>query len=220
MKRVPTDVQAFLFFPKGTDEQDMTLTFSETHHYPRTIVNFKITPPVAYYLPVGSYGWDFIRKHRESWVSESARTIKNPRFLETWCKQRGYQLMTKTAGRTELFYRGYYNVHAELDKRLEHVEYRYFYPFWHRFLPPSAYPSRRCILNWSTHEAWVLDQWTIEYATTGKIRGTTLFWWPSRHYVQKWARRNGFAWSEELPTMQDLLAKGKKTKCKTTLESS
>jgi hypothetical protein len=209
VKPSPTDVQAYLFFPAGTPEQDMTPDFSRDHHLRRTIVNFKTTPPTAFHLPVDSYGWKYIQKHRERWVSETDTAPKDPKFLETWCREHGYTFVPIVASRRSLIVSAYYSPSTMLDPRLDHVEYRYFYPPCRLLFPRSTYSSKRCVLNWSTYRAWALDLWTLEYAISGKIRGTALFWWPSRHYVQKWAKRNGFEWSEKLPTMEDLLAKSK-----------
>lgn len=205
-------VLAYLFFPRGTSEQDMTLEFNEKRHYRRTIVNFKTSPPAAYYLPTDSYAWKLIKNRSDLWVSELDEEPNNPDYVKAWCEKRGYSFAPRVARREDLLNALNYSPSTGLDRRLEHVEYRYFYPLWYELFRdkkiPSRLPSRRSILNWSTMKAFPLDWWTLKLATTGKIRGTTVLWIPRPHYVQRWARSHGFEWSDRLPTMEDLLAKG------------
>jgi len=212
-KRSPiVGVQAYLFFPRNTHDQDKKLEFNEEHHYHRTIVNSKTNPPTAFYLPTGSYAWKWISKHPELCFSETEeeQDKTNPDFLKEWCGKRGYQLQPHPAGRDDLLFINIpqYSTGNSLDPRLRHVEYRYFYPLYHRlFRSRSGVPSRRAILNWSAMKAFPLDFWTMKLVGTGKIRGSTMIWMPIPHHVQRWTRKHGFEWSDKLPTIEDLLAK-------------
>ncbi len=208
-RRTPfLDVQAFLFFPKGTSAEDRTLEFNEEHRYPRTIVNFKSVPPVAYYLPVRSFAYDLVRKQRELCVLETSAAKFDAEFLRKWCTNRKYEFRNRVPTRADLLFSNSPSYYKEesLDNRLTHVEYRLFYPIHHLLLSQKPMPSRRAILNWSTMKAFPLDYWNLKLVSDSKIRGSTLMAIPIPHYVQKWAKNHKFEWSDRLPTMQDLLA--------------
>jgi DNA-binding MarR family transcriptional regulator len=62
-------VQAYLFFPRGTPEQNKNLDYHAKNLHHRLIVDLKTTPANAYFLTPGSAGWELIRKHPEMWIS-------------------------------------------------------------------------------------------------------------------------------------------------------
>lgn len=207
-------VAAYLFFPKGTSDQDRTLPYHKDHHFHRVIVNFKTRPPSAYYLPTKSYAWSLIEKHPELWVSEWDETPNDPDYVKKWCEAQKYVFAPRVASRNDLLATTteMVNVGTNLDAALEHVEWRFFFPYYPR--SKNMVPPRRCILNWSTMKAFPCDLWTMKLVVTGKIRGTSIMWIPMPHYVQRWARSHGFEWSDRLPTMTDLLEKGSTTQTK------
>jgi len=210
MKQSPiVGVTAYLFFPRGTVNEDKTLAYHEQHHYRRTIVNTKRKPPIAYYLPSGSYSWRLIERHPELWFSELDTAPKDPDFVENWAKRRDYRFEPKSPSRENLLAMELYNpdLVAPFDHRLEHVEARLFYPFYQGILPTS-FPHKRCILNWSTMKAWTLNEHTLQ-ELGGKVRPASTVWWPMPQYVQRWARKHGFEWSDKSPTMSELKRKRK-----------
>ena len=208
-------VAAYLFFPKNTPDQDRTLQYHKDHHYHRTIVNFKTKPPNAYYLPTKSYAWSLIEKHPELWVSEWDENPNDPDYVKKWCEAHKYSFGPRVPSRNDLLATEMFNIVTNLDQALEHVEWRFFIPYYHRSLSKNmGVPPRRCILNWSTMKAFPCDFWAMKLVITGKIRGASIPWIPMPHYVQRWARSHGFEWSDRLPTMKDLLEKGSATQTK------
>jgi len=208
MRRSPVvGVQAYLFFPKETPEKDRTMEYHKTHFDHRVIVNFKTTPPFAFYLPVDSYAWKLIKKHPELRVVERDFALRDADYVRKWCEKRKYKFESRVASRNDLLLADKFNVITNLDPRLVHVEWRFFLPFYYRFLPKDKVPSRRSILNWSTMRAFPLDSWTMKLLVAGKIRGSSVIAMPTLHYVQKWAKDRGFEWYDRLPTMKDLLMK-------------
>lgn len=99
-------VMAYLFFPAETPEKDKTLDYHSKNLHHRLIVNHKTTPPKAYYLTSGSYGWKFIQENSDKWVSQvvisKEYTIDDPDFTENWCKKKGYQLHPRVAEKEDL----------------------------------------------------------------------------------------------------------------------
>jgi hypothetical protein len=204
-------VTAHLFFPSEAAIENRTTKFYKDNNYRHNglIVNHKtgMNRPIAYYLPVNSYPWRVLEKQPAIMVPEVDTTNGHPDYVK-WCADRNYILIPKVAGKEDLLASTVqYIDESTLDARLRDVEYRYFISFYDllkkRFLPP-----RRIILNWSSKMAYVLDSWTMRLVVEGKIRGQTIMMLkPTFHYAQKWAKRQGFEWSEKLATMDDLLAK-------------
>jgi hypothetical protein len=202
-------VTAYLFFPKATADQDRTLPYHKDHHYRGTFVNFKTIPPSAYYLTPKSYAWTLIEKHPELWVREWDDDPSDPDYVKKWCEARKFSFAPRVPSRNDLLRMETFNIVTDLDPALEHVEYRFFCPYYNRSLGKSGgVPPRRCVLNWSTMKAFPCDFWTMKLVVAGKIRGTSVIWIPIPHYVQRWTKSRGFEWSDRLPTMRDFLAKG------------
>jgi hypothetical protein len=84
-------VQAYLFFPVHIPRSDRTLEYHEKHFSHRLIVNYKTEPPKAYFLPTDSYGWKFINKYTDLWISENDPDPSDDGSTEKWCKGKGYQ---------------------------------------------------------------------------------------------------------------------------------
>lgn len=204
-------VTAHLFFPSETAVENRTIKSYKDNNYRHygLIVNHKtgMNPPIAYYLPVNSYAWRLLEKQPEMMVPEVDSTQGHPDYVK-WCADKNYVLKPKVAGRGDLVTTTilFSDEHA-LDPRLRDVEYRFFFSLYDK-LKKRQLPPRRVVLNWSTRVAYALDSWTVRLVVEGKIRGhTTTMLKPTLHYAQKWAKRQGFEWSEKLATMDDLLAK-------------
>jgi hypothetical protein len=200
-------VQAYLFFPQNTPEDSKKIEYHQKHLNHRVIVNFKTIPPKAYYLPVGSYPWKLVKRHKELWIPELDRTPNNPDSASKWCIAKGYKLEPRVATRRDLQEVAETNRQDLLDKRLGHVEARMFYHFLDQ--SRSKTPSKRAILNWETMTAFSLDDWTLNLVKEGKIRSYNVTVVPLVFSVQRWAQKRRFTWSEKLPTMDDLLAQKK-----------
>jgi hypothetical protein len=98
-------VQAYIFFPKGTTRDNQTLKYHGTLNTRRKlIVNLKVNPPKAYYLPTASdsYGWQLIKKYSGLWVSELESNTERSDFAQKWCAKQGYELIPRTATKKDL----------------------------------------------------------------------------------------------------------------------
>jgi hypothetical protein len=93
------NVQAYIFFPKGTPKKDQTLDYHEEHFHKRLLVSFRKNPPQAYYLPASgaSFGWRLIKKYTDLWVS-----VEGDPDTARWCKRHGYELHPWSPTKTEL----------------------------------------------------------------------------------------------------------------------
>jgi len=99
-------VQAFLFFPEGTHNNDRTIEYHERHYHKKLIVNFKTLPASAYYMSApNSYGWKLIKKYSDMVVSEVHDNSESEEFTSNWCKQHGYNLFTRSATKKDLLER-------------------------------------------------------------------------------------------------------------------
>lgn len=96
-------VQAYIFFPKGTPEEDKTLEYHEKHFHKKLVVNFKKKPPQAYRLPAAntSYGWKLIKKYPDLWISVEDPIYPDP-DTQKWCEERGYGLNPWSVSKKEL----------------------------------------------------------------------------------------------------------------------
>lgn len=81
-------LSAHVFFPEGVFDKDRTLDYHKKYLHHRLIINHKTTPPTAYYLPTGSYGWKLINKYRELWVSENDPSPRDDGFTKRWCEEK------------------------------------------------------------------------------------------------------------------------------------
>lgn len=96
-------VEAFLFFPRGTLEENKTLDHHEKHFHKKLMVNFKQKPPQAYYLHAAntSYSWKLIQKYPDLWTSVEDSAYPDP-DTQKWCEEKGYKLNSWSASKKEL----------------------------------------------------------------------------------------------------------------------
>jgi len=200
MKRTSVaGLTAYLFFPKDT--VGTTLKQHEPYQH-RVIVNNKRTPPVAYPLMLGSYAWKLVKRHPDLVYVQVDEAPNDGDHDRKWCIERKYRYEPKSPSREDLLHFEPISVDRELDPSLDHVQARFFYsPFG-----SQRNTSKRCLLNYSTMKAFAYDIVTL-HELEGKIRVGSGYWWPMPHYVQRWARKQGFEWSDKVPTPRDLLAK-------------
>jgi hypothetical protein len=208
MKRAPTGLKAYLFFPKNTLQNDRKLSYFKDHDTGhKAIVNLKTRPAIVYDLTLDSYAWKLVEKHGESWLRKETDPAPNdPDFLQKWCKEHKYHFRPNIPERQELFWASQVSKQKPPDPRLEHVNYRTWLPFF--CLHPKGMPPKRIFLNWSTKKAYPLpiDLWKL--VSEGEIRGHGSIAPPIPHYPKRWAEGHGFEWSDKQATMNDLLMKG------------
>jgi hypothetical protein len=97
-------VQAYLFFPPNIPEYTKTLDYHRNHHEKRLIVNLKTVPQEAFYLTPESFGWKFIQKYPERWISETVDStlLERSNFTKMWCKKKGFKLNPWVAEKNDL----------------------------------------------------------------------------------------------------------------------
>lgn len=96
-------VQAFIFWPKGIPVENKTLDYHRKHFHKKLIVNFKTTPPEAYYLVASktSYSWKLIGTFSDLYTSIEDSTYPNP-DTPKWCEENGYHLNPHSASEEDL----------------------------------------------------------------------------------------------------------------------
>ena len=150
-------VEAFIFFPKDTPEVSKTLEYHQKNFHKKVIVNFKISPPEAYYLHASdkSYGWRLIQKYTNIWRSE----VDTGFSIEKWCTDKEFHLNPWDASKDELEST---SLDASINKLGDHDldDYKiiYLYPWYtftlsklERLLGPS---KKRVLLKISTNQAF------------------------------------------------------------------
>lgn len=92
-----------LFFPSEVPKKDRTLEYHKTHLQHRLIVNYKVYPPKAYYLPTNSYGWKLIEKFpNDLWFSYIDPTPTDDNFIQKYCNEKKFDLCPITAQKKHL----------------------------------------------------------------------------------------------------------------------
>jgi hypothetical protein len=103
-------ISAYLFFPPGIPREQQTFDYHRKHLRHRLIVNHNTKPPKAYYLTSSSYGWKFVEKHPDIWVSEvvdsTGYSIDDSHFTEEWCNEKEYELNRRPANKKDLLESG------------------------------------------------------------------------------------------------------------------
>jgi hypothetical protein len=199
MRRTPVaGLIAYLFLPKNTICKKLK-DYEPYQH--RVIVNTKKIPAPAYPLMPGSYAWNLVKRHPELVYVEVDEAPTDSDHDRHWCEERGYRYEPKSPSREDLLGAASIGANRELDPKLDHVQARFFYlPFL------SRSTSKRCLLNYSTMKAFTYDGATWR-KLEGTIRVGSGYWWPIPHYVQRWAKKQGFEWSDKVPTPEDLRTK-------------
>jgi len=88
-------VSARLFFPPDTPPKNKTLKYHKENFHHRLIINSKTNPKKAWYIPIPSYAWNYIKKHPSIWLSEiETSDINDPDFTGNWSEKKGYELIT------------------------------------------------------------------------------------------------------------------------------
>ena len=97
-------VNAYVFFPVETPDENRTLNYHSKYLHKRLIVNLKTEPPKAYFMTASkdSYGWQLIKKYSSMWVSELHYDLENKYFTKQWCKAKGYTLIERVASKEDL----------------------------------------------------------------------------------------------------------------------
>jgi hypothetical protein len=190
---------AYLFFPKDT--VDKTLKEHEPYQH-RVIVNTKRIPPLAYPLIPGSYAWKLVKRHPDLVYVQVDEAPNDSDHDRKWCEERKYVYAFKSPSREDLLDVAPIGANRKLDPSLDHVQARFFYSP----LRSREGTSKRCLLNYSTMKAFAYDGVTLR-ELQGRIRAGSGYWWPMPHYVQRWARKHRFEWSDKVPTPEDLLTK-------------
>ena len=206
-------IMAFIFFPKGTPEENKTLEYHEKHFHKKLIVNFKRKPPQAYYLPTAntSYGWKLIHKYTDMWVSEED-TIYPDTDTEKWCEKRGYKLNPRSATKYELSKfdtRGGGDLINKLGGRtLDDVQIVFIYPWYSfsvHFLEKRIFPpSKRLLLKFSTKQAFEPPLYHMELIENEVLytQSCTLFPLES---LRGWCKRHGYTFNRRHYTEKELI---------------
>jgi len=210
MKQRPVlGVNAYLFFPKNTNRDNLTLEFHKNNFLHRALVNLKTNPPAVYYLTPDSYGWRLVESQgRSITIIETDTDPTEPitSFLQKWCKEKGYFLRDNIPDREALLAEGSFNLSQPLDPSLGHLWHEEFAPFYCWILPISGIPHRRILLNKSTMKAFPLSVHDWEWCCSGRVEGHTGIAGLRRRHAQKWAKEKKFDWID-FPTKDDWLTK-------------
>ncbi len=211
MKRGSTEgLRAHLFFPKGTQENNKTPDYHESHLNHRLIVNHKTSPPIAYILSPGSYGWSLVKKHKGMLVNETDSDPDDPKFSQEWCKERDYVLSPEVPERKYLLFRGRITKRHSLDPKYKHMRYEGFFPFYCYVLPMmiKGVPHRRILMNVATKKAFPMDAEQWYWAISGRIDGHMGIASPRLHHAQKWAeeQKPPFKWVQ-FPKKDEVFSK-------------
>ena len=192
-------IMAYIFFPKGTPEENKTLDYSKKNFRKRLLVSFRKKPPQAYYLHAAgtSYGWKLINKYLDLWTSVEDSDIDSDQSTAKWCQKQRYELHPWGATKVELKEMTTdlnSDLLSELKKRKQEGKLRDFRIIflcpWYKFRSSGEWANKRVMIKRSTNEAFDAPVHVIELVINEILDHTTKVKWPWQT-IKKWCKRNG-----------------------------
>jgi hypothetical protein len=190
-------VMAYVFFPAGTLETDKTLDFHKKHCHKKLVVNFRRTPPQAYYLvdTNTSYAWKMVNKYPDMWtpVEDSFPDQDTAK----WCENNGYEFHPWSATKAELLVWALplsSDLLAKLKERklsgkLDDFRIVFLCP-WYRFRSSGKSSDKVILQKRSAKEVYDAPLHFVELGNNQILRSTTKVKWPWQT-LKGWSKRHG-----------------------------